>query len=227
MLAINNLTFSYDGTVNVLDDISFTLEKGRIYCLLGINGAGKTTLFNCLTGFLKSNLALDEKLINEKILYIQDKMNFYNNLTGIEFINLIFNLKNKKLEKEEFNSLLESLQMQDKIKQLISSYSLGTKQKLVLIIGFLLKYEYIFLDEPFGAIDFISAEIVIDFLRAYKEKNNTIVLSTHLIDIAQEVADDILFLNNGKIYKIKNNFTHPKEIKKWIRDNLNLQSYDY
>ncbi|NLD51116.1 MAG: hypothetical protein GX660_28605 [Clostridiaceae bacterium] len=83
-----------------------------------------------------------------------------------------------------------------------------------------------FLDEPFGAIDFISAESVMDFLKAYRDKHNTIVLSTHLIDIAQEVADEIPFLNNGKVYQLENNFSHPKEIKKWIRDNVNLPGYD-
>lgn len=61
MLEINNLIYSYDGAINVLDQASFKLEKGKIYCLLGVNGAGKTTLFNCLTGFLKSNLKLSSK----------------------------------------------------------------------------------------------------------------------------------------------------------------------
>lgn len=104
---------------------------------------------------------------------------------------------------------------------------MGTKQKLVLIIGFILKYEYIFLDEPFNSIDFISAEILIDFFKTYKKNNNTVVVSTHQIDLAHEVADEILFLNDGKVYTITNNFTHSKEIKKWIRSNVNLVSNRY
>lgn len=138
MLEINNLIYSYDGAINVLDQASFKLEKGKIYCLLGVNGAGKTTLFNCLTGFLKSNLKLDERFISEKILYIQDEMNFYNNLTGREFLELVFNLKEKKVEEEVLIKLLEDLKLESKIDDLISTYSLGTKQKLVLIIAFLL-----------------------------------------------------------------------------------------
>lgn len=220
MIEINQLTYSYDGVVNVLDEVTFKLEKGKIYCLLGINGAGKTTLFNCLTGFLKSNITLDEKVINEKILYIQDKMSFYNNLTGIEFIELIFNLKRKKLEEGVLTELLGNLQIKDKVNELISTYSLGTRQKLVLIVGFLMKYECIFMDEPFAAIDFISAEVIMDFLRGYRDKNNTIVVSTHQIDIAQEIADEILFLNKGKVYTIKNDFNNSKEIKEWIKDKI-------
>lgn len=220
MLNIINLNFSYDGVVNVLDDVAFKIEKGKIYCLLGVNGSGKTTLFNCLTGFLKSNLKLDERIINEKILYIQDEMSFYNNLSGIEFLELIFNLKEKSLDKSALNKLLKDLKVEREINELISTYSLGTKQKLVLIIGFLLEYEYIFMDEPFGAIDFISAEVVIDFLRKYRDKNNAIVLSTHLIDIAQEVADEILFLNDGKVYTKENNFKNSKELKLWIKGRI-------
>lgn len=220
MLNINNLNFSYDGIVNVLDDVTFKIEKGKIYCLLGINGSGKTTLFNCLTGFLNSNLKLDERIINEKTLYIQDEMSFYKNLSGTEFLELIFKLKEKNLDENVLDKLLKDLKMDGKIKELISTYSLGTKQKLVLIIGFLLEYEYIFMDEPFGAIDFISAEVIIEFLRKYRDKNNAIVISTHLIDIAQEVADEILFLNNGKIYAKENNFSSSKELKAWIKGRI-------
>jgi len=223
MIEINQLTYSYDGIVNVLEQVTFKLEKAKIYCLMGINGSGKTTLFNCLTGFLKSNITLDEKVINEKILYIQDKMSFYNNLTGIEFIKLIFNLKRKKLKQEVFNELLGKLQIKDRVNELISTYSLGTRQKLVLVIGFLMQYQYILMDEPFAAIDFISSEVIMDFLRDYRDKGNTIVVSTHQIDIAQEIADEILFLNNGKVYTVKNDFSNSNEIKNWIKDKIGIR----
>lgn len=77
------------------------------------------------------------------------------------------------------------------------------------------------MDEPFGAIDFISAEYIIDFLRSYRDKNNAIVISTHLIDIAQEIADVILFLNNGRIYTKNNDFIDSKELKQWIKSKIN------
>lgn len=124
MLNITNLKYSYDGFVNVLDDVTFKIEKGKIYCMLGINGSGKTTLFNCLTGFLKSNLQLDETAVNEKTLYIQDEMSFYNNLYGIEFLELIFNLKEKNFDKSALDKLLKDLKMEEKINEIISTYSL-------------------------------------------------------------------------------------------------------
>jgi len=76
MLEVNELSFAYDDEKPVLDHVSFKLESGMIYCLLGVNGAGKTTLFNCLSGFLKSNLSLEQEFLNHKLLYIQDEMYF-------------------------------------------------------------------------------------------------------------------------------------------------------
>lgn len=217
MLKIDNLIYSYDGENNVLDGASFKIEKGKIYCLLGINGSGKTTMFNCITGFLESNINIDMDSINEKILYIQDEMYFYKNLTGDEFINLIFDLKRKSLNIENYKNLLEDLRMKEYIKSPISTYSQGTKQKLVLIIGFLLQYEYMLMDEPFASLDFISAEVIIDTIRKYVNDSCSIVISTHLIDIAQEVSDTILFLNKGKIYEVENTFKTPAQIKEWIK----------
>jgi|SRR5690554_3001674 len=217
MLEINNLTFSYDGKTNVLDGVSCKLESGQIYCLLGVNGAGKTTLFNCLTGYLQSNLSLNKNLGKEQILYVQDKMSLYYRLTGQEFIEMIFKIKDIVLDQSLLRDLVLQLNLGDKINEYIYTYSLGTKQKLVLIIGFLLNYEYIFMDEPFAVIDFISAEVVIDFLRGCRDKNNTIVVSTHQIDVAQEISDYILFLNQGKVHTVKNRFGDSRALKQWIR----------
>src|SRR5690625_441096 len=220
MLEINELSFAYDNEKTVLDNVSFTLKSEKIYCLLGVNGAGKTTLFNCLSGFLKSNLSLDKDILKDKLLYIQDEMHFYKNLTGNEFADLIFSLKDKQLDVHKFDLLLEKLQMRDYKDERISTYSLGTKQKLVLIIGILLDYEYILMDEPFAAIDFITAEVITDVLKELKKDNKIIVVSTHQLDIAQELADEILFLNNGQVHQISNQFKTPHELKRYIRTYL-------
>lgn len=217
MLKINDLNFSYDDEKKILDGASFKIETGKIYCLLGVNGSGKTTLFNCITGFLDSNINIDKKMVNEEILYIHDEMSFYKNLTGSEFLDLILKLKKVTIDLTEYNRLVDELRMKEYIDNPIGIYSLGTKQKLVLIIGFLLNYKYILMDEPFGAIDFISAEVIIDTIRRYVNKGTTVVISTHLIDIAKDISDTILFLNNGKIYEVKNKFNTPDEMKNWIR----------
>jgi len=217
MLEVKDLSFAYDNEKVVLDRVSFKLVEGVTYCLLGVNGAGKTTLFNRLSGFLKSNLELDQELIMKRLLYIQDEMHFYLNLTGIEFAELIFSLKEKELDSEQFDRYLEKLKMTEYKEERITTYSLGTKQKLVLIIGLLLDYQYILMDEPFAAIDFITAEVITDVLKEMKKAGKTVVVSTHQLDIAQELADEILFLNNGKIHQIDNRFNTTNELKNYIR----------
>lgn len=217
MLQINNLIYSYNEDKNVLDGVSFKIKKGKIYCLLGVNGAGKTTLFKCLSGFYKSNIKIDKDVLNKEILYIQDEMTFYKGLTGNEFVRLILDLKNIGLDETIYNKLLRNLKLTEYIDCLISTYSLGSKQKLVLIIGFLLNYNYILMDEPFSSLDFISAEVISNFMREYVNDHCAIIVSTHLIDIAQEIADIILFLNDGKIYEVENKFKTSNEIKKWIK----------
>lgn len=220
LLEVNQLSFSYDNKKPILEDVSFSLKKGNIYCLLGVNGSGKTTLFNCISGFFKSNWASNQDNFKDKILYIQDEMHFYKNLTGNEFVELIFSLKKTPLDREKFTSLLKKLKMEDKKYDRINSYSLGMKQKLVLIIGFLMDYEYILMDEPFAAIDFISAEVVTNFLKELKQDKKAIIVSTHQLDIAHSLADEILFLNNAKIHQTMNHFQTTNELKNYIREHI-------
>lgn len=216
MLEISGLSYSYDNTKNILNNINFTIKEGNVYCLLGENGAGKTTLFKCLNGEFKCSL--NKAICNDDILFIHDEMKFYYYLTGKEYINLIMNLKNQSFNKGYYESLLYKLKMEEKINNKIFSYSLGMKHKLVLITAFLLDYKYILMDEPFTALDYISSEIVIDIVREYVKKNRAIVISTHMLDIAQEIGDEILLLNDGKIVELENSFENSKELKKRIKE---------
>ena len=194
--------------------MSFNIEEGVVYSLLGINGSGKTTLLKCLNGDLPSNI--DVTSFSAQMLYIHDEMQFYNYLTGEEFLNVILNFKDVKLDQDMYNELLSELLMNEKIKETISSYSLGMKHKLILIIAFLLKYKYILMDEPFTSLDVLAADTMIDVVRKYAKNNNTVIISTHMIDIAQEISDKILLLSNGKIQEYENNFNNSKEIKEII-----------
>lgn len=214
MINIKNLTFTYDGEKNILNDLSVNIEDGIVYSLLGINGAGKTTLFKCLNGDLPSNI--DVTNFSDEMLYIQDEMQFYNYLTGEEFVNLILNFKNVKLDKDMYNSLVSKLLMENKIKEIISTYSFGMKSKLILIIAFLLKYKYILMDEPFTSLDVLAADTMVKVIKEYVSGGNVVIISTHMIDIAEEVSDKILFLNNGKIEEYNNDFSNSKEIKDMI-----------
>lgn len=215
MLEIKGLNYSYDGDNNILDSVNFKIKEGYIYCLLGENGAGKTTLFKCLNGELQCNLS--DFLGNEDILFIHDEMKFYYYLTGKEYINLIIDIKNRKLDDKYYEDLICRLKMEDKIDSKIFSYSLGMKHKLVLILAFLLGYKYILLDEPFTALDYVSSDTIIDIAKEYANKNNSIIISTHMMDMAQEISDKILLLKNGRIIEFDNKFINSRELKDEIK----------
>jgi ABC-2 type transport system ATP-binding protein len=211
MLDINNLVFSYGENKRILDNLCLNIKEGYVYSLLGVNGAGKTTLLKCLNGDLPSNI--DVTSFSEQILYIHDEMQFYEYLTGEEFVNIILNFKNVELDKQLYNKLLSDLLMKDKIKERIGTYSFGMKHKLTLIIAFILKYKCILMDEPFTSLDIIASDTMIKVVRDYVKENNVVIISTHMIDIAQEISDKILVLNRGKIQEYENNFNSSKEIK--------------
>ena len=216
MIEVDNLNFSYDRKNNTLENVNFKIQEGYVYCLLGENGTGKTTLFRCLRGELKSNL--DFSKYKNDILFIHDKMDFYNHLTGEEYVNLIMYLKNRKLNEKYFKEMQKRLDMDRKIDSKIFSYSLGMKHKLLLMLALLLDYKYILIDEPFTALDFMSTEIVEEIVKEYARKGNAIVISTHLMDVAQEISDKILLLNRGKITEVDNNFNSSKELKDRLRE---------
>lgn len=214
MIKIKNLRFSYDRKNNIFQDLSFDIKLGHVYSLLGINGAGKTTLFKLMNGDLSSNIDLSS--YEDEILYVHDEMKFYEYLTGYEFISLILSLKKMKLDEAKYHSILDKLLMKEKIKEPISTYSFGMKHKLILIIALLLNYRYILLDEPFTSLDAIASDAMINVVREYTKAGNTIIISTHMLDIAQEISDKILLLQNGKIREFENNFKSSNEIKKII-----------
>ena len=216
MIEVDNLNFSYDKKNNTLENVNFKIQEGYVYCLLGENGTGKTTLFRCLSGELKCNL--DFSKYKNDILFIRDKMDFYNHLTGEEYVNLIMYLKNRKLNEKYFKEMQKRLDMDRKIDSKIFSYSLGMKHKLLLMLALLLDYKYILIDEPFTALDFMSTEIVEEIVKEYARKGNAIVISTHLMDVAQEISDKILLLSRGKITEVDNNFNSSKELKDRLRE---------
>lgn len=219
MINIKNLSFSYEEHKTILHNLSFSIEDGCIYSLLGVNGSGKTTLLRCLNGDLQSNI--DVTNFSEQMLYIHDEMQLYNQLTGEEFIKVILNFKDVDLDEKLYNNLLQELFMKDKIKEKISTYSFGMKHKVILIIAFILKYKYILMDEPFTSLDILASDTMMEVVREYVKHNNTVIISTHMIDVAQEISNKILVLNRGEIKEYTNNFNNSKEIKALLLKQIN------
>jgi ABC-2 type transport system ATP-binding protein len=198
-----------------LENISFNVKKNTFFGIVGENGAGKTTLLKILCGLTSpsfGNLTINGlnykesgNQIKEIIGVSADESFLYDELTIYEnlkfFDNLHFNFNKNEL-KNKINRLTTLFNLNDWIHEPIRNLSTGMKQKVDLIRTIIHHPSIIFLDEPFSGLDFKAIQIVIDLLKELKEQeNNTIVLTTHKIDILPQLCDDLIVLKRGKINK--------------------------
>ncbi len=165
MLKISNLTKIYKNQKKAVDNVTINIEPGDIYGFIGHNGAGKTTTIKCIVGILgfeEGEILIDEMSIKDKpieckkiMAYIPDEADVYENLTGIQYLEFVADIygmdANKKRENiEKYSQLFE---MKENLSAVISSYSHGMKQKLVLISALIHEPKLLVLDEPFVGLD--------------------------------------------------------------------------
>ena len=209
-ITIKNLVKKY-GEFLAVDKISLNVEPGKIFGFLGPNGAGKTTTIKMLAGLLKpdegniliNGFDMDEKPEKCKLYtgYIPDRPFMYEKLTGSEFLRFIASLYH--LSTETFNknvdhllSLFDLLEWRD---HLIESYSHGMRQKLIMTSVFMLETPVIIVDEPMVGLDPKSARIVKELFKKYAVNGGSIFLSTHSLEVAEELCDEIAIILNGVI----------------------------
>lgn len=204
---IEHLSKSFDKK-QVLRDIDFTFESGKIYGLLGRNGAGKTTLFNCLNGDLKTDsgrfyLETDgaaRDVVPEDIGYVLSTPAVPEFLTGREFLKFFMDIhedtiKDPKNLDEYFYSM--SIQPEDRDK-LLKDYSHGMKNKMQMLINIIAQPNILLLDEPLTSLDVVVAEEMKQLLRSLKDGRITI-FSTHILDLALDLCDEIVLLSHGEL----------------------------
>lgn len=192
----------------VLKDITFTFESGKIYGLLGRNGAGKTTLFNCLNKDMKfdsGKVSITEniktrELVADDIGYVLSTPTVPEFLTGREFLKFFLdihkkNLKNVKTIDEYFDFM--SIDTEDRDK-LLKDYSHGMKNKMQMLINIIAEPNILLLDEPLTSLDVVVAEEMKELLKSIK-KDRIIIFSTHIMDLALDLCDEIVLLHNGEL----------------------------
>ena len=204
---ISHLAKSY-GKHEVLQDCDYAFEEGKIYGLLGRNGAGKTTLFNCLNSDIDINGGefffkegdKKEKVDSETIGYVLSTPTVPDFLTGREFIRFFMDIPSDELkDPKTIDEYMDYVRIpEDTRDRLMKDYSHGTKNKMQMLLNIIAGPKLMLLDEPLTSLDVVVAEEMKDILREQKE-GRVIIFSTHILDIALDLCDEIILLNHGRL----------------------------
>ena len=232
---IEHLSKSFERK-DVLKDISFTFEEGKIYGLLGRNGAGKTTLFNCLNRDLKmdngSFCIVDDsggrrEVAAEDIGYVLSTPTVPEFLTGREFLKFFIDINEKTIAApkgiDEYFDYV-SIEPEDRDK-LLKDYSHGMKNKMQMLINIIAQPNILLLDEPLTSLDVVVAEEMKQLLRSLKQKRITI-FSTHIMDLALDLCDEIVLLNHGVLEVAEKRDLERKEFKDKILEAVREEDHD-
>jgi len=205
VLEVNNLTKKY-GRRLVLDDVSMTFERGKITCLLGLNGVGKSTTMKAIMQMIpvkSGEFLLDGEPITSKnidrIAYVPDLPIYNMGLTCDQNLQIAAELYDDfNLEKAE--RLIEFLKLPRKKK--LRELSKGNLARFNLIVGLCQNADVVLLDEPFSGIDVFTRETFIAAMKSeFIEPGQTVVLTTHEINEVQDVADTVILLEDGVVFK--------------------------
>jgi len=210
-ISVNNVSKTYINNTIALDDVSLSINKGEFYGLIGVNGAGKTTLMNSFTGEIKpdsgkiSVLDFDSQSEGEKIRanvgILPEKESPLSFMTPSEyfsFIGDVRNIDNDVLDKR-VNKWVKRLNLEDKLNSLNKDLSRGQQQKVLFASIFLHEPEIVFIDEPLANLDPLIQDKIKEYLKEYNEEGNTVVLSTHYLEVATELCETLGVMNNGKL----------------------------
>ena len=194
------------GKLEVLKGVSFTIKDGGIFAILGPNGSGKTTSMKSFLGMVihtKGDIFFNGKSIKnqwayrEQISYLPQIANFPSNLKVKELIAMIKNIKKLPCHEQE---LIELFGLQKHLNKSLGNLSGGTKQKVNLVLTFMVDVPVLVLDEPTSGLDPIAILALKKLILREKEKGKTILITSHILSFIEELSDEILFILEGNIY---------------------------
>ena len=210
MIDLKNLTKRY-GDLTAVNNLNLLIPKGEIFGFIGPNGAGKTTTINMMGGILSptsgtvaiSNINMEKhpEKAKMKIGFIPDRPYLYEKLTGMEFLKFTADLYG--VAEDSFmgrsNELLEMFSLADWSDDLIESYSHGMKQRLVMTSALLHDPEVIIVDEPMVGLDPVAIKMVKDLLKHLAREGVAIFMSTHTLQVAEDICDRIGIIHKGSL----------------------------
>ncbi|MDH5366174.1 MAG: ABC transporter ATP-binding protein [Cyclobacteriaceae bacterium] len=205
MIEITDL-YKRFGKVKVLDGVSLEINGGGVFAVLGPNGSGKTTLIKSILGMVipqAGAIHVNEQHVKgqwqyrEDINYLPQIARFPENLSVKELIGMIKNLRGKKANDD---ALIELFGLEEFMDKKLGNLSGGTKQKVNLVLTFMFDCPLLILDEPTTGLDPVSLIHLKELIQKEKEAGKTILITTHIMDFVDSMADEIVFLLEGNIY---------------------------
>lgn len=207
MLSVSNINKQY-GSYLANNNVSLTVEKGKIFGLLGPNGAGKTTLIRMITNIIQPDsgtITIDGDIVSaasqEIIGYLPEERGLYKKLTVIDQLIYFGRLKGLSPADARTRSLwwLDRLDAASWHTKKIQELSKGMQQKVQFISTILHEPSLMILDEPFSGLDPVNADILIQVVKEMQQRGATIILSTHQMDQVEKLCDDIALINRGRV----------------------------
>ena len=211
MLQIKNYSLEYFKGKKVIDGLNLSVREGDIYAFVGRNGVGKTTTIKSIVGInhiTEGDIELDKISIlkdpikyKSKIAYVPDNPILYEHLTGIQYLNFIADMFDLtyKVREEKIREYAEKFELYNDLNDLVSSYSHGMRQKLVLIGAFMHDPKLYVLDEPFVGLDPKASYTLKELLREKAKEGKIIFFSTHVLDVAEKLCNRIAIIKDGKL----------------------------
>lgn len=212
MILIDHVTKRYQTNARpAVDDLTLTIPDGKIFGFLGPNGAGKTTTIKMITGITSidsgkieingidiTKVPLEAK---KQFGYVPDSPDMFLRLKGIEYLNFLGDIYEvpQKERQERITKLATQFELVDVLRDKIQSYSHGMRQKIVLIGALLHMPKVWILDEPLTGLDPKSSYILKEMMRHHVEQGNTVFFSTHVLDVAEKICDEVAIIDKGKI----------------------------
>ena len=210
MIVITNLVKRY-GALTAVDDVSLTVEPGEIHGFLGPNGAGKTTTIKMIAGLLQPtsgrvavnghDMAANPEAAKASLGFIPDRPYLYEKLTAGEFLRFhggLYGIDGTDID-DRVLEMLDLFELRRREDGLIESFSHGMKQRLVMCAAFLHRPRAVVVDEPMVGLDPRGARLIKDVFRRMSERGVAILMSTHTLEVAEEMSHRISIINHGRL----------------------------
>jgi ABC-2 type transport system ATP-binding protein len=211
MIETKALTKNYSDLVAV-DALDLSVEPGELFVFLGPNGAGKTTTIKILTCLLQPtsgealvggiNVVESPNAVKKVMGYLPENPFLYEKLSGREFLQFVAEMHGVQNKREKIGKFMELFELSSAADDLIEGYSLGMRKKVAIGAALIHDPKILFLDEPTGGLDPKSARMMKDLLQDLRSRGITVFMTTHILEVAEQMCDRVGIINHGKLVKV-------------------------